>query len=141
MLINKIKINLPLPISVFRLNYLTCVALLMIVRYLLALELKVAVSCWEGVRFHFSLNWVRSWSSESFSSFSNLSHSSRILVFLVKSSGNSSINFRIRSVPPASFTADDLSLNDCGNSLPEKTMILSIPVGLDQSVQHFYTCK
>ena len=96
----------------------TCVALLMIVLYLLAFELKVAVSLSDGVLFHLSLNWLRSCSSESFSSFNKRSHSSRISVFLVNRSGSSSINFLIQSVPPASLTADDFSFNDCGSSFP-----------------------
>ena len=98
----------------------TWVALLMIVLYLLAFELKVAVSLSDGVLFHLSLNWLRSCSSESFSSFNKRSHSSRISVFLVNRSGSSSINFLIHSVPPASLTADDFSFNDCGSSFPEE---------------------
>ena len=109
---SKIKIV----VAVFVLH--TCVALLMIVLYLLAFELKVAVSLSDGVLFHLSLNWLRSCSSESFSSFNKRSHSSRISVFLVNRSGSSSINFLIHSVPPASLTADDFSFNDCGSSFP-----------------------
>ena len=103
-------------VAVFVLH--TWVALLMIVLYLLAFELKVAVSLSDGVLFHLSLNWLRSCSSESFSSFNKRSHSSRISVFLVNRSGSSSINFLIQSVPPASLTADDFSFNDCGSSFP-----------------------
>ena len=109
---SKIKIV----VAVFVLH--TWVALLMIVLYLLAFELKVAVSLSDGVLFHLSLNWLRSCSSESFSSFNKRSHSSRISVFLVNRSGSSSINFLIQSVPPASLTADDFSFNDCGSSFP-----------------------
>ena len=105
-------------VAVFVLH--TWVALLMIVLYLLAFELKVVVSLSDGVLFHLSLNWLRSCSSESFSSFNKRSHSSRISVFLVNRSGSSSINFLIHSVPPASLTADDFSFNDCGSSFPEE---------------------
>ena len=110
------NVTIKIVVAVFVLH--TWVALLMIVLYLLAFELKVAVSLSDGVLFHLSLNWLRSCSSESFSSFNKRSHSSRISVFLVKRSGSSSINFLIQSVPPASLTADDFSFNDCGSSFP-----------------------
>ena len=113
---HKLNSKIKIVVAVFVLH--TWVALLMIVLYLLAFELKVAVSLSDGVLFHLSLNWLRSCSSESFSSFNKRSHSSRISVFLVNRSGSSSINFLIQSVPPASLTADDFSFNDCGSSFP-----------------------
>lgn len=59
--------------------------------YFWALVWNVLVSLSDGVRVHRSLNWVRNWLSDSFSSFNCLSHSSRSSRFRVSNSGNSVI--------------------------------------------------